>query len=145
VKERGETRSLHGWVVVATTAWGLFLGVFPIVVSSFTVFFPALVREFHAGRGTIALAFTLCNTVTACMSPVAGRLCDRIGARPVILTSLLLFGSGLIAAQTIGCRLWQLYVFSMILGIAAPGTNSISYGLVVSGWFNRRRGLALGS
>jgi MFS family permease len=144
VKERGETRSLHGWIVVATTAWGLFLGVFPIVVSSFTVFFPALVREFHAGRGTIALAFTLCNTVTACMSPVAGRLCDRIGARPVILTSLLLFGSGLIAAQTIGCRLWQLYVFSMILGIAAPGTNSISYGLVVSGWFNRRRGLALG-
>jgi predicted MFS family arabinose efflux permease len=50
----------------------------------------------------------------------------------------------LIAAQTIGSRLWELYLFSLILGMAAPGTNSISYGLVVSRWFNRRRGLALG-
>jgi MFS family permease len=144
VKERGETRSLYGWVVVATAALGLFLGVFPIVVSSFPVFFSAFVREFHAGRGAISLAFTICNTATAFMAPVAGRLCDRIGARPVILTSLLLFGSGLIAAQTIGSRLWELYFFSVILGIAGPGTNSICYGLVVSRWFDRRRGLALG-
>lgn len=144
MKERVETRSLYGWVVVATAALGLFLGVFPIVVSSFPVFFSAFVREFHAGRGGVSLAFTICNTVTACISPVAGRLCDRIGARPVILTSLLLFGSGLITAQTIGSRLWELYFFSVILGIAGPGTNSICYGLVVSRWFDRRRGLALG-
>jgi predicted MFS family arabinose efflux permease len=135
---------LYGWVVVATAALGLFLGVFPIFVSSFSVFFPAFVREFDAGRNAVALAFTISNTFTACMAPVAGRLCDRIGARPVILTSLLLFGSGLIAAQPIGSRLWEFYAFSLILGIAGPGTNSISYGLVVSRWFNRRRGLALG-
>jgi MFS family permease len=144
VKERSETRSFYGWVVVAAAAVGLFLGVFPIFVSSFTVFFPAFVREFHAQRGAISLAFTICNTVTACMAPVVGRLCDRIGARPVIVASLLLFGSGLIAAQTIGSELWELYVFALILGIVAPGTNSIPYGLVVSRWFNRRRGLALG-
>jgi hypothetical protein len=59
VKERGETRSLYDWVVVATAALGLFLGVFPIFVSSFSVFFPAFVREFHAGRSAVALAFTV--------------------------------------------------------------------------------------
>jgi MFS family permease len=78
------------------------------------------------------------------MAPVVGWLCDRIGARPVILTSLLLFGSGLIAAQAIGSQLWELYAFSLLLGIAAPGTNSIPFGLVVSRWFNRHRGMALG-
>jgi len=144
MKECDETRSFDGWVVVAAAAFGLFLGVFPIFVASFTVFFPAFVRDFHAGRGAISLAFTICNLVTACVAPVAGRLCDRVGARLVILASLAIFGLGLIAAQTIGSRLWELYVFSTILGIAAPGTNSISYGLVVSRWFNRHRGLALG-
>jgi MFS family permease len=144
VKGQSETRSSYGWVVVATAAFGLFLGVFPIFASSFTVFFPAFVREFHAGRGAISLAFAVCNLVTACLAPIVGRLCDRIGARPVILTSLSLFGLGLIASRIIGCRLWELYVFTLIIGIAASGTNSIPYGLVVSRWFNRRRGLALG-
>lgn len=144
MKEWDETRSFYGWVVVAAAAFGLSLGVFPIFVASFTVYFPAFGRDFHAGRGAISLAFAICNTVTACMAPVVGWLCDRIGARLVVLTSLLLFGSGLIAAQAIGSQLWELYAFSLILGIAAPGTNSIPYGLVVSRWFNRRRGLALG-
>jgi MFS family permease len=144
MKERAETRSFYGWVVVATAALGLLLGVFPIFVSSFTVFFPVFVREFHAGRGAVSLTFTICSTVTACMAPGVGRMCDRIGARPVILTSLLLFGSALIAARLISSQLWELYVFALILGVAAPGTNSIPYGLVVSRWFNRRRGLALG-
>src|SRR5262249_42133455 len=72
-----------------------------------------------------------------------GRLCDRIGARPVILVSLTLFGIVLLAAQTIGSRLWELYAFYLVLGVVAPGTNAIPYGLVVSKWFNRRRGLAL--
>jgi MFS family permease len=144
MNERHQARPYTGWVVVAAAAFGLFLGVFPIFVSSFTIFFPTLLREFHAGRGAIALAFTICTTVTACMAPLIGRLCDRIGAKPVILSSQLLFGSGLIAALAIGSRLWQIYLFSLIIGIAAPGTNSISYSLVVSRWFNRRRGLALG-
>ncbi len=144
MEERKETRSFYGWVVVATSALGLLLGVFPIFVSSFTVFFPVFVREFHAVRGAVSLTFTICSTVTACMAPAAGRLCDRIGARPVILTSLLLFGSALIAAALIGSQLWELYLFALVLGVAAPGTNSIPYGLVVSRWFNHRRGLALG-
>lgn len=144
MKKEPETRHFYGWVVVATAALGLFLGVFPIVVSSFTVFFPAFVRGFHASRGAISLAFTINNTVTACMALVVGRLCDRIGARPVILTSLSVFGVALIATQAIGSRLWELYLFFLVIGIASPGTNSIAYGLVVSRWFSRRRGLALG-
>ena len=54
MKEREETRFFYGWVVVAGAAVGLFLGVFPIFVASFTMFFPAFMREFHAQRGAIA-------------------------------------------------------------------------------------------
>src|SRR5438270_2098257 len=57
MEERDETRSFYGWVVVATAALGLLLGVFPIFVSSFSVFFPLFVREFHAGRGAVSLTF----------------------------------------------------------------------------------------
>jgi hypothetical protein len=48
----------YGWWVVLVSAIGLFWGV-PISVYSFTVFLKPLMKEFHAGRATISLAFTL--------------------------------------------------------------------------------------
>lgn len=144
VSKQREARYFYGWAVVATAALGLFLGVFPIGISSFTVFFGTFMREFHAGRAAVSLAITISNAIGACSALIVGRLCDRIGARPVILVSQCLFGLGLIAAQAIGPRLWELYIFFVFLGIVSPGTNSVSYGLVVSKWFSRRRGLALG-
>ena len=144
VSHRREERIFYGWIVVATAALGLFLGVFPIGVASFTVFFPAFEREFHAGRGAISLAFTISNTVGALLCVVIGHVCDRIGARSVIMASLALFGLVLISSLTIGSRIWELYAFYFVLGMLAPGTNSVPYGLMVSHWFDSRRGLALG-
>lgn len=144
VKHRRGTGSWYAWVVVAASALGLSLGIFPVGVSSFPVFFPALQREFHAGRGAIALGFTISTTMGAFLAPGIGRLCDRIGARPVIIASLSMFGVVLLSAQMIAGQLSQLYTFYFVLGIISPGTNSIPYGLLVSRWFNRRRGLALG-
>jgi hypothetical protein len=46
---RGHGRSGYGWVVVAISAFGLLFGAFPIVVSSFAIFFRSYVQEFHAG------------------------------------------------------------------------------------------------
>jgi MFS family permease len=133
----------YGWVVVGTAALGLFLGAFPIVAFSFGVFFQAFVREFHASRAAVSLAFTITNLSSGIFAFVVGRIADRTAARTVILPGLALVAALLLSAEAIGSRLSELYLFYAILGVVAPATTTVPYALVVSRWFDRRRGFAL--
>src|SRR5690349_15769966 len=134
----------YGWVVVATAALGLFLGAFPIVALSFGVFFQPFVREFHASRAAVSLAVTIHNLVSAISAVVIGRMADRIGARRLVLPGLVIVATLLISARAIGSRLSELYLFYAALGVVGSATTTVPYALVVSRWFDRRRGLALG-
>ncbi|HXY04222.1 MAG TPA: MFS transporter [Terriglobales bacterium] len=134
----------YGWIIVATAAVGLLLGAFPISVASFGMFFPAYMADFHAGRSAIALAFTAHNFVAAFSTFAIGRLADRFGARTVILAGSAALGVVLLSAHAIGSHVWQLYLLYSLLAAAGAATTSVPYALVVSRWFNRHRGLALG-
>jgi MFS family permease len=133
----------YGWWVVLASAIGLFWGV-PITVYSFSVFFKPLMQEFHAGRAAVSLAFTLKLVAAAlCAAPI-GWLTDRYGARRVILTSAGIFGSILLANRLFSGGIGQLYCFYVLLGFCVGGVGPIPYGSLVSRWFDRLRGLALG-
>jgi MFS family permease len=134
----------YGWVVVAASAIGLFFGAFPIVVFSFGVFYPAFVRDFHTSRAAVALAFTLHNTISPICAVWIGAMADRFGPRRIILPGLTTLGITLLSAQAIGAGIWQLYVFYIALGAISCATTALPYSMAVSGWFDRRRGLALG-
>jgi MFS family permease len=137
-------RLFYGWWVVATSALGLFIGPIPIMVFSFGVFLRPLVQEFHSSRGAVSLAFTLHSAMTAFCLPLAGRLLDRFGARRVILPSVSLAGVILFAAYLCSVGIWQLYLFYLALGVAGCGAGPVAYCDVISHWFDRYRGLALG-
>lgn len=137
-------RLFYGWWVVLTAALALFCGPIPIVIFSFGVFLRPLIAEFHSGRGAVSLAFTLHNTIIAFSLPFAGRLIDRFGARKVILPSTAFVGLILLSAYFCSGRIWQLYLFYMALGIAGSGASPVAYSNVISHWFDRHRGLALG-
>jgi MFS family permease len=129
---------------VATAALGLCLGAAPIIVFAFGVFFKPLSQEYHAGRGAISFAFTLQNLAAALFAPLTGRLIDRFGARKVILPGTAIFGVMLLSSKLLGGKLWYFYVFLAVLGIIQGCSSPVSYSVVVSHWFNRRRGLSLG-
>lgn len=133
----------YGWWIVITSALGIFLGA-PLAVFSFGVFFKSLVHDFHASRAAISFAFTLHNTVGALWLPIAGRLIDRFGARRVILSATTIYALILLCGMWLGSSVWQFYLFYAALGFGASGPNPVPYGVVISHWFNRRRGLALG-
>lgn len=137
-------RVFYGWWIVVVSAVGLFLGA-PLVIFSFSVFFKPLVVNFHASRAAVSFAFSLMNTVGALWLPLSGVLIDRLGAKRVIIWMTLFYGLILIAALWVGNSIWQLYLFFSILGIAlSSGPVPVPYGAVISHWFNRHRGLALG-
>jgi MFS family permease len=141
---RWQGRFFYGWVVVATSALGLLFGAFPIVVSSFAIFFKAYIHEFQTSRAAISLALTIHNIVAASLCASIGRLTDRFGGRNVILPGLGILGLALLSAETIGSNVGQLYIFYAVLGAVSGTTTSVPYSVVVSRWFSRRRGLALG-
>ncbi|HET7108906.1 MAG TPA: MFS transporter [Candidatus Acidoferrum sp.] len=130
--------------MVATAALGLCLGAAPIIVYSFAIFFKPLSQEYHAGRAAISFAFTLQNVAAALFAPLTGRLIDRFGARNVILPGTAIFGLLLVSSVLLGSKVWCLYAFFAVLGIVQGCTSPVGYSVVVSHWFNRRRGFGLG-
>lgn len=139
-----QPRVFYGWIVVATAGFGTFFSAAPIVVFSFAVFLRPLAQSFHTGRGAISLAFTAHNVLAAVSAPLVGRLIDRYGAKRVILPGLATMALILISARAIGTELWQLYLFYLILSPVTVMTTPLPYTWVISRWFDRRRGLALG-
>jgi MFS family permease len=133
----------YGWCVVAASAVGLFWGP-PVTVYSFSVFLKPLMQEFHAGRAAISLGFTLHLIAGALCAPVIGLLVDRYGSRRVILSATAMFACILFLNKVFSANLWQLYFFYVAMGLLINGVGPIPYGNLVSHWFDRRRGLALG-
>lgn len=138
------SRVFYGWWITLTCALGLFLGPIPIVIFSFGVFLKPLVREFHTGRGPVSFCHTLLTCIVALSLPMVGRLMDRIGAKKVILTCTVLTGMILLASNFLSARIWELYLFFAALGLASCGISPVSYCNIVTHWFDRYRGLALG-
>ena len=137
-------RVFYGWWVVATASLGMCFSTGTIVVLSFGVFFKPLSQYFHASRAAVSLAFTLHGVVSAACIPLIGLLTDCFGARRVILTGTAIFGILLLSSEFVGPSIAYLYLFYVALGLVAGTTSPVPYGVVVSRWFDRRRGLALG-
>jgi MFS family permease len=136
-------RLFSGWRVVAAAALGLFWGV-PIMVYSFTAFLKPLMKDFQAGRAAVSLAFTLQLIVGALSAPLAGWFIGRFGPRKVILTATAMFGTLLVFNRAFSGTLQHFYFLYAALGLLIHGMGPMPYGHVISHWFDRRRGLALG-
>src|SRR5580693_6032664 len=137
-------RIFYGWVIVFTAGVGLLLGYAPVFVYSFSVFIKSLAQDFHSSRTSISFAFTLANIMQSVGAPLIGRLVDRFGAHKVIVPSTVFFGVLLISFKYSSTSLWHLYAFFIVIGLIGVGTAPVPYGIVVSRWFDKRRGLALG-
>jgi MFS family permease len=139
-----ENKLFHGWWIVFVAGVGLFMGYGPIVAFTFGVFLKPLTEEFGWSRGQISLAFSLSLLVMSFTLPLVGRLVDRFGARKVIAPSVLFFGLGLMSLSLLSANVWHLYAVYIGLGLIGGGTAPIPYSNVISHWFDKKRGLALG-
>jgi MFS family permease len=147
VKQSGmgeHPKFFYGWWIVVVAGVGLCLGYAPIIVYSFSVFIKPLTQDLHSNRASISLAFTLANLMTSMSSPLVGRLADRFGARSVILIATTIFALLLVSAPLLSGKLWSFYLFFGLLGFVGSAPAPIPYVKVISRWFDRHRGVALG-
>jgi MFS family permease len=137
-------RLFYGWWIVAFVACCLLFSEPTVSVYAFSVFLKAVSADLHVGRGAVSFGFTIHNLGTAAISPLIGRLIDRFGVRRVVLPASLLIGIVIISAKWIGSSVSQYYVFYLALGLIGPAAGVVPYGAIVTRWFDRHRGLALG-
>ncbi|OGP87281.1 MAG: hypothetical protein A2156_12125 [Deltaproteobacteria bacterium RBG_16_48_10] len=135
-------RFYYGWVIVglAMLSMAYWFG----LRTSFSVFFVALIDEFHWGRAEAAAALSIAMVAYMVMAPIVGILVDRIGPRRVMLPGIALIGVGLLFCTQIE-TLAQFYLFyGVVVGIGIPCLSIVPFTIILAHWFERKRGTANG-
>jgi MFS family permease len=128
----------YGWVITGlsavanTLAWS--------VRSTFALFYVALLQEFGWGRAETALGYSLSWLL---FSPLAGRLNDRFGPQVLVPVGGLLLAAGL-ALTGRAQALWHYYLAFGVLVAAGIACIMMPAAAVISHWFIRSRGAAMG-
>lgn len=135
-------RLYYGWVVVALLSANLFVNLG--LRASFPNFFKFLLQDLTLDRASLSLAFSINVVMFGLAQPFLGRLVDERGPRAVMLPSALLLAASF-WALSMASQAWQLYLFYGVLGgIGFAGTGIVIVYAIVSRWFVKRRGTALG-
>ncbi|MFP5321785.1 MAG: MFS transporter [Acidimicrobiia bacterium] len=133
--------SRRGWGVVAVA----FVAMYTVfgVAYSFGAFFEPMAEEFGASPGATSAVFSITAFLYFLLGSVSGVAVDRYGPRRVLLTGAVVMGGGLVLTGQVG-SLWVGYLtygFGVGIGVACGYVPMVA---VVSGWFQQRRGAALG-
>jgi MFS family permease len=135
-------RFFYGWVVVGIS--GLVFAVVRGVNDAFGVFLVAFVEEFGWSRAAVAGAFSFGRAVEGTVSVAIGMLSDRLGLRRIVPICTCLMALGLLIASRID-SLWMLYIsYGLVFAIGITGVGDLSHLPVISRWFIRKRGTAIG-
>ncbi len=117
-------------------------GTIPIyLVGVFTI---PLGEAFGWSRAEVALSFTIATMTAASLAPLIGWLCDRYGARSLVIWGTVGYGLGMAIIGTSSDWLLRYYASWSLATILGMGASSIALTRFVVGWFERKRGLALG-
>lgn len=133
-----------GWKPLASAVIGkaFSFGTIPIyVVGVFTI---PLGEAFGWTRGEIAFSFTVATFTSASLSALVGWLCDRFGSRPLVLVGTIGYAFGMAIIATSSDWLLRYYASWSLATMLGVGASAIALTRFVAGWFERKRGLALG-
>ena len=134
----------RGWPIISSSAVGIGLGMSPLPFYTIGVFIGPISQEFGWEPSKVLLALSVYTIAVFFMAPFIGMLTDRIGARKVVLTSIIMFGiSMMMQSLHTGSLLLYLLLWSFI-AIFGAGTLPITFTKAVNNWFDVHRGKALG-
>ena len=113
-------------------------------LTSFSLFVTSLERTFYWSRTEIMTGFTMFLMCAGISSPLIGHLVHRYGARKVVSLGALSPCIGFILLSQMN-ELWQFYIGYILIGLGFAAMGPVIGTLIVSNWFIRRRGMAIGA
>ena len=130
------------WVIVGVSF--MTLGLTYGFMYCFSVFFVALLKEFHWSRSLGAGAYSLFLIVSHLVGPLVGRMVDHFGPRRVIFLGCLVVALGITLSSLIQTW-WQFYLFfGVVTAVGIAGTGWVTNTTLIHYWFREKRGLPMG-
>jgi MFS family permease len=133
-----------GWLVVLGSTLALVVGNGPIILFTFGVLLQPISAEFGWQRSVLATAVVTSHITGALMMPFVGTVVDRVGVRRIALPAIVIFAIATASGGFLGASPLAFILLYGFLGLVGAGHSTLTYGRVVSTWFDARRGLALG-
>ena len=132
----------YGWVVVAASGTAVFARMAPNI-TTLTIFILPLSEEFGWSRTLISGSVSAGALAALVLSPAVGWCIDKLGARPVLVISVLILGISMASMAWATMPLTFYIAFAsarVIFHTSAPiGASTVS-----ARWFIAKRGRAIG-
>jgi MFS family permease len=137
-----------GWVI-AVGAGLLLLVTNGMTLGGLSVFDEAILRTLEEAtgrdsmRGDLNLRALITFWGSGALAPLAGAIADRIGVRPLMVVGLMLLAGGYFAYGSVA-SLGQVYGIHVALALTLSCCGLVVNVMLVSKWFVKNRGLAIG-
>jgi len=131
----------YGWVILAVVF--IIMSVMVGIRNSLGFFFKAIAGEFGWTRAQTAGAYSIGMLVQSFCSPLFGSLGERWSLRWMMALGVLFGGAALLIGSSIG-GLAQFYLMYALLNVGFAASTFVPQVQILSNWFVKRRGLAIG-
>jgi MFS family permease len=136
-------RRIHyAWIILAVA----FLGVLAVqgVRFSFGAFMEPWEDYFSTNRGTISAISFISFIVFAVSQPLVGKLIDSLGVRKIFVAGAFMVGLATLLSFFV-TSVWQLFIlYGLVASIGFGAASGVTASVVVTKWFSKKKGLALG-
>lgn len=124
-----------GFVLLATVS---------MIASCYSVVAVPLLKEFHPSRFVMGLAMLVLSGVSALLSPFLGSMMDRMSVRMMMMIGGCLIAAGYASLSLATSFNHVLLAFGLLVAPANVLLGPMAVTVLLSRWFVRRRGLAIG-
>lgn len=135
-------RVYYGWVILGVAAMAMFMSG-PGQSYSMAAFIDPMLADLGLARSQYSLAYLVATLISGALLPIVGRLLDGKGARLVLPIVAGLLGLSCLGMSRVGGPL-ELYVGLTFVRSLGQGALTLIGTWLVSQWFERRRGMAMG-
>jgi sugar phosphate permease len=115
-----------------------------LLTSCFGLLVVPLSHEFNSGRAPLMLAITVMAISTAALSPVLGGMMDRVPLRRMMIVGVATLGAGFMSLSFATSIPQILIIYGLLIAPTNVLIGPVLATVLLSRWFVRRRGTALG-
>ena len=115
-----------------------------MIASTYSLVAVPLAEEFEPSRMVLMLSMTVYSAMSALLMPFLGNLMDRFSVRRLMILGGMLLGAGYAAISLAASMNHVLAVFVLLIAPANVLLGPLAATVLLSRWFEERRGRAIG-